>query len=366
MKVLRILPVLLLLIDGCIDPLDLPAIRSTPTLVVDGMISDQPGPYEVKLYLSSSLNDDLDNPETVTNATVKITDDIGNEETLTHTAAGLYKTSAAGIQGTIGRTYQVHITTADGKSVESEPAKLTTAGAIDTVYFELKQNYINPNDPSKPQHAVLVYVDAIGDDGSPNLLRWRWTGTYQVHTYPELHMRFFEGVGFPDPLPCSGMIFEEGELRQIAPCECCDCWLTQYNTNALISPNEYAADARFNRIQIAQIPVEKNVFFEKFFFQIDQVSIQESVYDFWKLVNVQQQGTESIFQPNIVKIKGNMHSVSDADDEVFGIFSVSAIKKTSFQVKRSDLPILIPAVDVSPSDCRITFPGSTNQRPSFW
>lgn len=90
----RIILLLLFLVsDGCVDELDVPVVIDQNRLVVDGSITDQPGPHTVKLYLSSSLNQDLDYPVYVSGASVQIRDDLGNTVSLTEIRDGVYQTA---------------------------------------------------------------------------------------------------------------------------------------------------------------------------------------------------------------------------------------------------------------------------------
>src|SRR6187402_3391330 len=80
---------------SCIDTINLKESGIGGTLVVDGLITDQPGPYTIKLsrtiaYDNSSPLKVYSIPET--KAKVSIIDNLGNEEVLTELTPGLYKT----------------------------------------------------------------------------------------------------------------------------------------------------------------------------------------------------------------------------------------------------------------------------------
>jgi hypothetical protein len=370
MKYFRIVLLLFFFIsDGCIDELDVPVLHEAPRLVVDGSISDQQGPHTVKLFLSSSLDQDLDRPAYVSGASVQIRDDLGNTEELTEKATGIYET-ADNVKGVIGRKYQVLITTAEeNKQYESDLIPLAPAGEIETVDFEFQENALNSEDPYHRKDAFSIFVNARGTPGAPNLFRWRWTGTYRIKTFPELRTRAEGGpngnVYIPDPLPCSGYVYEQGQLIRRDTCSCCDCWLTRYSDDVTLSNNDYVVDNKFNHVPVAQIPVDNDVFYDKYHLEIEQISIPEDVYKFWKLVNIQEESSGNIFQPNVVKIRGNIRCVSDPDEEVFGIFSVSAITKKSISIRRSDIPKRLPPIDTVTYDCRV-YTGGTNLKPPFW
>ena len=359
--------VLMIISDGCVEKLEVPVTGSIARLVVDGFITDDPGPYRVRLFLSAPMTSDVDRPVYVSGAVVTIRDDQGNEEQLTEIRQGVYETHPAGIRGVVGRSYQLAITTAEEKQYSSGWEKMTPAGEVQDLYFEFKENVINANDLSLPQDAFTVFVDARGDEASSGLLRWRWTGTYRIKTFPELHERFDDVARafVPDPLPCSGYIFDVGQLIQVDTCVCCDCWLKHFSGNALVSDPAYVQGRTFRRVQIAQIPVDKKLFYEKYHIEVEQLSLGEEVYRFWHLLDVQEESTGNIFQPNIVKVKGNVVSITDPEEEVFGIFAVSAIARKSIFINRSDIPKLVPPIDVVKGDCR-QYPTADNIEPPFW
>lgn len=357
----------ILLTAACVDPLKIPEIALDEGLVVDGAITDQPGPYTVKIFSTLSLDDDLDKRKYFAGATVTINDDHGHSVTLTENATGTYQTDADEIQGVVGYTYQLNITLEDGRQYESTPVLLESAGTVDRVFFQFQENSINQNDLTKPQDAFAVYVDATGTHGASNLFRWRWKGTFHYIAFPELRTRGEGMIEIPDPVPCSGWVYTDSAgLDQVGPCECCDCWAPQYSTDALVSENDFVTAMEFKAVRIAQIPIDKRLFYEKYHIEVEQMSVSQDIYAFWKLVKAQQQSATDLFQPAVVKIKGTIRCTSDPGQKAYGIFSASAVVKNSVFLRRLDIPKMIPQIDTLKIDCRQIYLGATNQRPPFW
>ena len=93
---------------SCTEKIDLKLKNSSPQLVIEGSLNNNPGPYFV--YISKSKLYYQDNTFTgVSSATVVISDDAGNRDTLTETIAGIYQSHT--LQGTVGRTYKLEVTT---------------------------------------------------------------------------------------------------------------------------------------------------------------------------------------------------------------------------------------------------------------
>ncbi|HTF20997.1 MAG TPA: DUF4249 family protein, partial [Chryseolinea sp.] len=257
-------------------------------------------------------------------------------------------------------------TTEAGEQMESAYIEMQAAGEISALYYEYLTNAINADDPELPHDAVNLYLDGRGVTGETSLLRWRWRGTYQTHTRPELRTRRDpDGNIIPDPIPCSGYVVDDrGMLRSIALCECCDCWPTEYSPHANVSSNQ-TVNNTFNRVYLGQLPVDQWRFFVKYHLEVEQLAVTDDVYNFWKLVQAQQKGGTNIFQPNVVKVKGNMKAVA-GDKEVFGVFSVSAVAQASLDIGKAELPVPPHDPDIVIRDCRHYIENSANIQPPFW
>ena len=85
-------------------------------VVIEANITDQPGPYSVKLSRSINLNEANIYPA-IENGTVVITDNTGIKDTLKYASGGIYKTKL--IRGVYGRTYFLEVTV-DGKKYTAQ------------------------------------------------------------------------------------------------------------------------------------------------------------------------------------------------------------------------------------------------------
>ena len=129
---------------ACEVPIDVEYEVSVPQIVVDGLITDQPGPHEIILTYSGAYTSGSDgNNPPVSEAIITITDDLGNIEYLRETRPGRYKTSDFYL-GTVGRTYVLSITTKEGNTIESYPEKMLPVPPVDSVYYHF-QYLSNPN-----------------------------------------------------------------------------------------------------------------------------------------------------------------------------------------------------------------------------
>jgi hypothetical protein len=98
--------ILLMAIWGCEKEITLPLDQNQSLLVIDAIVTDEPGPYYVKLTKSIGVTDVSKYPE-VTNATVIMKDNFGQSDTLKYTSKGMYLTNK--LKGVIGHTYFLEV-----------------------------------------------------------------------------------------------------------------------------------------------------------------------------------------------------------------------------------------------------------------
>ena len=181
---MKIRPILiqfiLFMLLACIDRVNVSLPSSELPIVVEGFVSDTPGPYTVRISKALPVDGGYHAREAVSKARVVITDDAGGFDFLTESASGIYLTDS--LQGVIGRSYKLSITTLNGLKFESTIEKMLPAGTIDRVYFEFvpgSSTLSLPND-----EGFNVYVDATTEPGSDRRMRWNWNGTYKLNTDP--------------------------------------------------------------------------------------------------------------------------------------------------------------------------------------
>lgn len=80
------------LMYGCEDVITYELNSTTPRIVIEGAVTDEAGPYKVKISRSSDYFN-FDSYNNVSNAEVIISDSRGNSETLSETSPGVYETA---------------------------------------------------------------------------------------------------------------------------------------------------------------------------------------------------------------------------------------------------------------------------------
>lgn len=363
---------ILILSDACIDRLRFEVgDLNQGVLVVEGSITDQPGPYTVKLLTSSNVDEILNFTAPYTVRAVEIHDDAGNTEILTSKGEGIYETKSDGIRGEVGRKYSLRIELLDGSLVESTPDEMLPVGGFDSLYYEYTSTDVR-NGPA--QTGFRVFVNATALPGNENFVRWRYKGTYEALTYPELNKPPNCGQpGYPRPLPCSGYIYTGTILKRVGECTCCYCWVTEAESKPHLNDDEVLTDGTFTKIEMGFVPINQWTFrFDKYMIKVEQMSLTREAYEFWSLIRDQKEGLTSLFQPAFGKVRTNL--TASNGQPVTGIFYASSVKKKVKFITSAESPLSVPELDFVPpeSNCALwyscdgIFPNASRTPPPEW
>src|ERR1039458_9531614 len=105
----KVLPVFLAaaFLTGCQKVVSIDLNNANPRLVIEGIVTDQPGPYSVKLSVSGDYFAPSLYFPPVSNALIVMTDNFGQTDTLKENTSGTYLSST--LLGVPGSTYTLYV-----------------------------------------------------------------------------------------------------------------------------------------------------------------------------------------------------------------------------------------------------------------
>jgi hypothetical protein len=319
----------------------------------------------------------------VPGTSVVIADNHGYSETLAEGTPGHFYTNS--IQGIIGNSYTITVKTGDGNIYKSTAQKLLPVGDFN-IKYELKLNedpFANLQITST--NGFKVTVDSEVLPGQEGRVWWRVTGTYHIFTYAYFRLKPAPaGVGWvPDPPPCSGYIpfgnvgylkptYGFDGIRYKEPCTCCNCWTEEYNQVPLISNLKFVNNGQINDFPVGFIEINRRTFYDKYYMEIEQLSLSQEVYDFWKKVQIQKSSSSNLFQTPPPKVGSNLIASTPNAPTAIGYFAASSIKRQALILDKSNVPYHLFDIDTIPQSCldtyriSLTIRNSSNQKPVFW
>jgi hypothetical protein len=354
-----ILMLILITIIGCVKTITFDIESdSEPSIVIIGEITTAPGPYTIEIYQTVPFFDPASSISTtkVNDADVTLYDlTTGRFEKLINTSPGIYSTDINGIRGEIGHRYFIGIN-AFGKNYQSLPAEITTVPELDSIAYELTFNQqINSQNEITEVPTVDITISFNDPLEESNFLLWKWSGTSEVKTFPELYINYQDGTPTIEPLPCSEGI----------NCFCCTCWVDHPIRNTFSVYNDVYTNGNYvQNFPVISIPANATYFDQEMKVVINQYSLDNEAYSFWKgiISNIEDQST--LFATPAVTQMGNIMNINDPDEIVLGYFFASDVTSREIKIEASQLDINIVSDSIR-NDCRV-LPNSSNFPPGDW
>lgn len=324
----------------CVEPVELSLPKGENPIIVEGMITDQPGPDTIKITAAYPVDGKFHARAGIAGAVISVSDDAGNHDQLTDVGNGYYVTNT--LQGVVGRSYTLLGQLPGGTTFSSSTEYMAPAGTIDSLFFEFttRRNSYTGAD----EHGFNVYVNATAAPGSSLRLRWKFRGTFVYITDPSL-------ITIPGPLPCA------------TGCVCCTCYATQRERGPVVTDLRVIGDTDIGRTFVQYVPINGYTFNDRYRVDVEQMEVSQPVYDFYFALAKQINNASNIFQPPFFELKGNVSSVGPV--KIQGVFSAAAVTTKHIYIFKSDIPYRVYSDRVA-ADCRAIYAGATITKPPYF
>jgi hypothetical protein len=367
MRPLLCLLVSIVLLQACQEYYTDPDIaRGKELIVIEGLITNEPGPYKIKITKTRPYNQTGEEsviPEPVSNVIVTITDNTGATEQLAENESGAYYTAHDGIRGEPGKTYVLYLVTPDGFTYQSDSCKMPEPASLDSVYAEpgiiktLDKSeagpYIETNHPG-----INLYMDVHPVQGTEYY--------YKAETYIVKQAWHYEWrQGRPPEPPVD---------RPPLPTRVY-CWELNpdHNDRNLMSNN--TSDSRPIKKQsigfiTSDVYSETNEIRDPTYLlgaiaTTSLYSVSKDLYRIFTQLNTQTNPSNSIFDPIPTRIESNISCVNEPTRTVLGYFNAAAVTSKSQYFRWSDTAVSEKNLEILPHLPKV---GSCvdDVPPEFW
>lgn len=300
-----------LLLAGCLSPIDFPAENLGGKLVISGQISPL---KEQNIIQIGTTADSKRLPFPISGAVVTLFDDVGGSYTYVENPEkpGFY--ILPDVEGVPGRTYHIVVTTPEGNIYQSvEETMPEQAGQLATTYEILFEEFTDGEGTISTEPFIKVYANSILPvTTEPSYLKWSVDEVFKLSP-----------TDFPDPFgivppPC--YIEQSADPQRVA----------------LFDGSEVKATSIDNMLVASRLI--NWTFVERHYFTTTQSSLTPEAYDYWRKVNVLANQVGSIFDTPPAEIKGNMYNVNDPSDKVLGYFQAANQTYDRFFILPFNLP----------------------------
>lgn len=319
MKVFQSFSLLLfLLLTSCIDEYWPEISKYENALVVDGGITDKPGPYTIRLSITSPVDAPTFKP--FSNCEVIISEEDGTSETLLETNAGIYKTQENGIQGEDGKKYKLTIITPDEKIYESQYEQLIAGEKIESVYGEIESRQDENYPYDLEGYQFYLNTETASSDSSYFL--WRLEATY--HYQSDYTIRWYY----------------DGELKWFhGPDSLYNCYRTLYINNFYSMSTVGLSSPKIETFPLNYVNTETRQLSVKYSLLVKQYTLNRKAFLFWDVLREQNSSSSSLFTTQPYQLDGNVYNVDNPEEPVLGYFLVAGLDEKRIFVDRPKYPV---------------------------
>jgi len=311
LKIKYTILLLVLFYFGCKENIPLDPTNNKGLVVIEGLITNDIGPYTIKVSTSSNLDDPKVYP--LKECLITIIDNHGLEEVLIETEPGIYISRIDGIKGVIGNKYKLSVVTKDNVRYETdfhellEPLEMKSIYA-DTTSFEVL------NDPVKLE-GYQFFVDTELASTFKTYLLWKVTETYE-YTADYIIYAYFDGelkIANQDTI-----INYEDTYR---------CWSTEKRKEIFTAEMANLTYPQILNKKLHFVSTNSRKLKIKYSSLISQFTIDEQSYRFWKGIEDQMSEEGVLYASQPSNITSNIQNINNPEEVVLGYFTVASVSK---------------------------------------
>jgi hypothetical protein len=342
---------LLLVLAGCVDPIDQTLPGVLDVIVVDGTITNLDEPQVV--LLSRSQSDPVSGRPgsfPLTKATVEVIVDSSQIEVAHETTDGRYQLPT-GFRGQVGHAYQLRFTLPDGSRYLSDQQIMPDVPPIERVRAQFNSTSLTALEVNGYRAAHDIYLDAQDPASQTNFYRWTWklwekqewcrtctNGVYSINNV----LTKTSGNGFP--FFALGNSIQEDCFYQPSSIPIVRPWTYDYNCRTKcwaiipsykisVFSDTYTNGGAISGKRVAQIPYYQK---SPCLVEIRQGGITPSAYQFYKQLQDQTENTGGIVDTPPTASVGNVKNSAKDREIVFGVFTASSVATVRYWIDRKD------------------------------
>ncbi|MBI9054833.1 MAG: DUF4249 domain-containing protein [Bacteroidales bacterium] len=314
-------------------------------MVFEGFITNEPGPYTIKVSKSATINKPLEIP--LRDCEVIIYDDKGYSEVLIETEPGSYITKKEGIKGTVGNKYRISVTTPDNNKYETVFQEMQEPVEIDSLYAKLEYHEIVNDLVDLPGYQFYVNTETAQKDSSYFL--WDLTETYEYNAdFTLFAIRTVYGMTY-----CNN----DTGCPDLSPYY--TCWRTAPVKKMYTAETASLTFPKIKNKKLHFVGTDSKRLTEIYSILVGQYHIDKDAYTFWKAFENQISEDNFLFSTQPSNIKSNIKNINNPDETILGYFTVGSRTQKRIFVEN-------PREGFSYEKCYVITDWSELRRPLPW
>ncbi|MDR6761041.1 hypothetical protein J2Y38_001239 [Flavobacterium sp. 2755] len=291
-------------------------------LVVQANITNELKKHEIKITRSYRLEEN--GPSFEKGANVYVTDSDNNSYEFEYEdISGLY-VSKNDFQAVPGKSYQLNITTQDGKSYSSKTETLTPVNEI-----QVEPKVVTVDNVK----GVQIMVTNFDPSGKSRFYRYEYDETYKIVSPDWKPNKLMVDPNGPGPHPSYLIVPRERETRV--------CFTTKKSDNLILLSTTDSSEDRIN-LPIRFIDAASPILNERYSIIVRQYIQNLESYTYYSTLKKLSTSTSLLSQVQPGFNYGNLKSNDDPDEKIVGYFEVSSVSSKRIFFNFRDLFIADP------------------------
>lgn len=314
---------LLFALKSCIEPYQ-PELNKTDSeyiLVVEGLITNEPGSFEITLSRSVPVDTTINSlPEQ--GANVFVTDDAGNHYQFYEYNPGVYRCIDENARAQTGRKYQLNITDSQGKNYESTLVEMKPTPDIKRIFWEeVSKNKFTGNEV-ETENGLNIYVESGESAGEASYFKWDYEETWKVE--------------MPNYVTVDGGEGPPVQVFVTLPAEKKHCWITRSSSSILLKSLAGDESEKVDTFLVNYIPEYGDRLHYRYSILVKQYSLNKDMYDFWKNIKEFNEEIGTMYDHIPYSVYGNITCCDNENAKVLGYFNVAEVKTKRIFIDKND------------------------------
>ncbi len=292
------------MLSGCLEPFD-PKVPDTVNgfIVIDGVITDQSGPYQVTISKSTSLSGES---ELVTGITdILIESQSGESENLEELVNGTYQTDL--LQGEERESYRLSFTY-ENRQYQSSWETILPSPPIDNISFQEETRATTSLSVDLDGLQFFVHNQSLSEESQ--YFRYEWEETWQ----------------FEAPTPVLFDYLGGDSITLILDPPIHECWKQVKSSGINIATTENLTENILSGHPLGFMSGDQR-FSLRYSLLVKQFTIDEKEHTFWESLKESNEESGSLFDRQPAKASSNITNIDDSGETVLGYFSASGYRE---------------------------------------
>jgi len=318
-KIVIVVTMLTMMLTSCIKNYE-PVIESKDAVkvVVSGQVNQGDTIQRINISSTSTVSEPWYIP--IEGCTVEILDDKGNTYSAVDMRHGNYETIIPLSELKEGASFKLNILMPGGVNIVSDFDQIHDCPDVDSVYYSLQD--VPSSDPAILRaQGLQFYLNLDGENVACRKYRFDVVETWEYHSAYPIEW-FYDGrIHHIDPPDFSRMV----------------CWRTLLTKDFFTLTTDNLAQNKYTGFPLNMVDNYTSPRLEYgYSLLVRQYALSDAAFTYWEKIQINSNQQGGLYEKQPLAVKGNMHNVTNPDQEVLGFFGATTVKSKRIFVSPID------------------------------